>query len=115
MCRVWKAHRAAQRLCRREESGSRGNATTSLRTTIETRSSASLFFMQARILHVETRHAASQDRQGWGGIYNSLVPLLEARNLVKVFSGDAGIIGGSTRVTRAVDDVSLTIEAGETL
>src|SRR5206468_2440319 len=50
-----------------------------------------------------------------GGIYNPSVPLLEARNLVKVFSGDAGVIGGSTRVTRAVDDVSLTIEAGETL
>ena len=43
------------------------------------------------------------------------MPLLEARNLVKIFSSDAGIIGGSTRVTRAVDDVSLTIEAGETL
>ena len=47
--------------------------------------------------------------------YNAYVPLLEARNLIKIFSSDAGIIGGSTRVTRAVDDVSLTIEAGETL
>jgi ABC-type glutathione transport system ATPase component len=52
--------------------------------------------------------------KGWE-IYNPEVPLLEARNLVKVFSSDAGIIGGTTRTTRAVDDVSLTIEAGETL
>jgi ABC-type glutathione transport system ATPase component len=52
--------------------------------------------------------------KGWE-IYNPEVPLLEARNLVKVFSSDAGIIGGSTRTTRAVDDVSLTIDAGETL
>jgi peptide/nickel transport system ATP-binding protein len=43
------------------------------------------------------------------------VPLLEARNLIKVFSSDTALIGGSTRTTRAVDDVSLTIEAGETL
>jgi len=43
------------------------------------------------------------------------VPLLEARNLVKIFSSDSGLIGGSTRTTRAVDDVSLTIESGETL
>jgi len=43
------------------------------------------------------------------------VPLLEARNLVKSFSSDSGLIGGSTRTTRAVDDVSLTIESGETL
>ncbi len=48
-------------------------------------------------------------------IYNPAVPLLEARNLVKIFSSDSGLIGGSTRTTRAVDDVSLTIEAGETL
>src|SRR3954452_3172883 len=93
MSRVWKLLRGAHRLCRREGSGSRGNATTSLRTTIETRFSASLFFVR----------------------YNPSVPLLEARNLVKIFSSDAGVIGGSTRVTRAVDDVSLTIEAGQTL
>ena len=43
------------------------------------------------------------------------MPLLEARNLVKVFHGNTAIIGGSTRETRAVDDVSLTIEPGETL
>jgi ABC-type glutathione transport system ATPase component len=43
------------------------------------------------------------------------VPLIEARNLVKVFSSNGGLIGGQSRTTRAVDDVSLTIEAGETL
>jgi ABC-type microcin C transport system duplicated ATPase subunit YejF len=47
--------------------------------------------------------------------YNPHVPLLEARNLVKIFSGDAGLLGGSARTTRAVDDVSLSIEPGETL
>src|SRR4051812_25292224 len=44
-----------------------------------------------------------------------LVPLVEAKNLSKVFSSDSALIGGTTRTTRAVDDVSLTIEAGETL
>jgi len=43
------------------------------------------------------------------------VPLLDACNLVKVFDGNTAIIGGSTHETRAVDDVSLTIEPGETL
>ncbi|MFL6301411.1 MAG: ATP-binding cassette domain-containing protein [Terriglobales bacterium] len=43
------------------------------------------------------------------------MPLIEARNLVKVFSSDARLIGGSAHTTRAVDDVSLTIESGETL
>jgi ABC-type glutathione transport system ATPase component len=47
--------------------------------------------------------------------YNPHVPLVEARNLVKVFSSDAALIGGSTRQTRAVDDVTLSIEPGETL
>jgi len=47
--------------------------------------------------------------------YNPHVPLIEARNLVKIFSSDGGLIGGHPRTTRAVDDVSLTIEAGETL
>ena len=44
-----------------------------------------------------------------------LVPLVEVKNLIKVFSSDSALIGGTTRTTRAVDDVSLTIEAGETL
>jgi ABC-type oligopeptide transport system ATPase subunit len=43
------------------------------------------------------------------------VPLVEARNLVKVFHGNSSIIGAPARATRAVDDVSLSIEAGETL
>ena len=43
------------------------------------------------------------------------VPLVEAKNLIKVFSSDSALIGGTTRATRAVDDVSLSIEAGETL
>src|SRR5258708_6390474 len=98
--------RAARRRCRREESGSRGNATTSLRTTIETRSAASLFFWVA--------HPFALFAKGWA-IYNPQVPLLEARNLTKVFSSDAALLVGSTRVTRAVHDVSLSIEPGETL
>src|SRR3954454_22935556 len=57
--------------------------------------------------------AISQPHKGFR--YNRVVPLVEARNLVKVFSSDAGVLGGSTRVTRAVDDVSLSIEPGETL
>jgi len=47
--------------------------------------------------------------------YNRFVPLVEARNLTKIFSSDGVLLGGSTRETRAVDDVSLTIEPGETL
>src|SRR6059058_3208231 len=43
------------------------------------------------------------------------VPLVEAKNLIKVFSSDSALLGGTTRTTRAVDDVSLSIEAGETL
>src|SRR3954464_7040515 len=44
-----------------------------------------------------------------------LVPLVEAKNLSKVFSSNGALLGGTTRTTRAVDDVSLSIEAGETL
>jgi ABC-type glutathione transport system ATPase component len=47
--------------------------------------------------------------------YNPHVPLLEARNLIKIFSSDGALLGGRTRETRAVDDVSLSIEPGETL
>jgi len=44
------------------------------------------------------------------------VPLLEIRNLTKVFSSSASALGGRAKgEIRAVDDVSLDIHAGETL
>jgi oligopeptide transport system ATP-binding protein len=44
------------------------------------------------------------------------VPLLEIRNLTKIFASTAGLLGSaSTRETLAVNDVSLDIHAGETL
>jgi peptide/nickel transport system ATP-binding protein len=44
------------------------------------------------------------------------VPLLEIRNLTKIFAGTAGLFGSpSTRETLAVNDVSLDIHPGETL
>ena len=44
------------------------------------------------------------------------MPLLEARNLTKVFPlGESVFGGGAKGEVRAVDDVSLTIEPGETL
>ncbi len=44
------------------------------------------------------------------------MPLLEIRNLTKVFSGSASPLGGKAKgEVRAVDDVSLDIHAGETL
>ena len=43
------------------------------------------------------------------------MPLVEARNLTKIFSSDGALFRGRTHETRAVDDVSLSIEAGETL
>ena len=45
-----------------------------------------------------------------------MVPLVEVRNVTKVFVGDGSIWGGGAkREVRAVDDASLDIEAGETL
>ena len=44
------------------------------------------------------------------------MPLLEIRNLTKIFASTAGLFGSaSTRETLAVNDVSLDIHAGETL
>jgi len=44
------------------------------------------------------------------------VPLLEIRNLSKIFPlGESVFGGGSKGEVRAVDDVSLDIEVGETL
>ena len=44
------------------------------------------------------------------------MPLVEVRHLTKVFLPEASLFGGGTRrEVRAVDDVSLDIEAGETL
>ena len=46
----------------------------------------------------------------------SVVPLLEVRNLTKVFQlGESIFGGGATGEVRAVDDVSLDIRSGETL
>ena len=45
-----------------------------------------------------------------------VMPLLQARHLVKTFHGSQSAFGGGTSSEiRAVRDVSLTIEAGETL
>src|SRR3954470_15988487 len=41
--------------------------------------------------------------------------LLELGNLTKTYPGQTGIFGASGKPVRAVDDVSFTIEAGETL
>jgi len=43
------------------------------------------------------------------------MPLLEARHLVKVFKDEGSYFGKASHPVRALDDVSLTIEAGETL
>ena len=42
-------------------------------------------------------------------------PLLRADNLTKHFPQGGGLWGGKTSVVRAVEDVSFTINAGETL
>ena len=48
--------------------------------------------------------------------YHFLVPLLEIRNLTKVFPLGESIFGGGAKSSvRAVDDVSLDIQSGETL
>ena len=48
--------------------------------------------------------------------YHPLMPLLEIRNLTKVFPLGESIFGGGAKgEVRAVDDVSLDIETGETL
>ncbi|PYV71387.1 MAG: hypothetical protein DMG97_16425, partial [Acidobacteria bacterium] len=44
------------------------------------------------------------------------VPLIEVRNLTKVFPlGESAFGGGSKGEVRAVDDVSLDVHSGETL
>ena len=43
------------------------------------------------------------------------MPLLEIRDLVKVYHSDAGIFGAAGREVRAVNGVSLHIQTGETL
>jgi len=41
--------------------------------------------------------------------------LLQIRNLVKVYHSDAGVLGAKAREVRAVNGVSIDVEAGETL
>ena len=43
------------------------------------------------------------------------MPLVEVRHLAKTFAGGASLLGGGGGEVRAVDDVSLDIETGETL
>lgn len=43
------------------------------------------------------------------------MPLVEVRNLTKTFPAGESLLGRKSREVRAVDDVSLDIEAGETL
>ena len=43
------------------------------------------------------------------------MPLVEVRNLTKTFPAGESLFGGKARGVRAVDDVSLDIQAGETL
>src|SRR6516165_5305841 len=43
------------------------------------------------------------------------MPLVEVRNLVKVYRADLGVFGGAGHDVRAVTGVSLDIHAGETL
>ena len=43
------------------------------------------------------------------------MPLVEVRNITKIFSGGGVLAGRSAGEVRAVDDVSLEIQAGETL
>lgn len=63
--------------------------------------------------------ANSPPRQSAAGFHSAniqVVPLLEVLNLTKVFPLGESIFGGAAKgEVRAVDDVSLDIEAGETL
>src|SRR5436305_1346880 len=43
------------------------------------------------------------------------MPLVEARNLTKIYPLTQSVFGASAGEVRAVDDVSITIERGETL
>src|SRR5258708_38395925 len=43
------------------------------------------------------------------------MPLLEIRDLVKVYSTDGGVFGKAKRAVRAVNGVSLDVHSGETL
>jgi ABC-type oligopeptide transport system ATPase subunit len=43
------------------------------------------------------------------------MPLVEVRDLVKIYQADAGVFGKARRDVRAVNGVSLDIQAGETL
>src|SRR5436309_2218140 len=90
----------ARRPCRREGSGSRGTRH-SLRTR-QRRGPPRLYLFGS----FGVPYPFALFAKGWE-IYNRFVPLLEACNLTKIFSSDTALIGGTTRITRAVDDVSL--------
>src|SRR5262249_24622991 len=47
--------------------------------------------------------------------YHPVVALVEIRNLTKIFPAGYSLAGGSEAGIRAVDDVSLDVQAGETL
>ena len=44
-----------------------------------------------------------------------VAPLVEVKNLKKYFPKNKGILGGKKKFVKAVDDVSFTIQKGETL
>lgn len=48
-------------------------------------------------------------------LYIQLMPLVEIRDLVKVYNTDEGVFGKARREVRAVNGVSLDIQAGEAL
>src|SRR5687768_4971465 len=50
-----------------------------------------------------------------GSEYNCDMPLIEVRNLTKVFPLGESVFGSARGTVRAVDEVSLDIEGGETL
>lgn len=57
-----------------------------------------------------------RSRGGVGNCYHRPVALVEVRNLTKIYPLGESIFGGDAKgEVRAVDDVSLVIEAGETL
>ena len=68
--------------------------------------------------HAQAGAAAAQARGGRGRQRDTAAPLLEVEGLHKYFSvkaAGAGFLSSKTATVKAVDDVSFTIAAGETL